>query len=142
MSGYLPTKTTRVSGRERSGLPRPFADPRTPLLHAKTHQHGGGDEVAAAVSGANQVPKAGAAGELAAGWLPAATTGAKGAVKSAAADPNTARGTVTNPAAGSDTVSLSSLQTMRTDIHTELDLLHTELNDLKQKLRDAGVLAT
>lgn len=45
----------------------------TPSLHATTHQHGGGDEVATATAAANAIPKAGAGGQLAAGWMPALT---------------------------------------------------------------------
>jgi len=37
--------------------------------HAETHQHGGDDEVATATPGANVIPKAGAGGKLAAGFL-------------------------------------------------------------------------
>lgn len=38
--------------------------------HAADHQHGGADEVATATPAANAIPKAGAGGTLAAGWLP------------------------------------------------------------------------
>ncbi len=41
--------------------------------HASRHQNGGNDEVATATPAANAIPKAGAGGTLAAGWLP--TTG-------------------------------------------------------------------
>ena len=37
--------------------------------HASEHQHSGGDEVATATPGANAIPKAGAGGTLAAGWV-------------------------------------------------------------------------
>lgn len=37
--------------------------------HATQHQNGGGDEVATATAGANAIPKAGAGGTLAAGWV-------------------------------------------------------------------------
>jgi len=39
-------------------------------LHAASHQHGGADEVATATPAANAIPKAGAGGALAAGWIP------------------------------------------------------------------------
>jgi len=51
----------------------------SPGLHAATHKHGGGDEVATATPGANEIPKAGGTSTLATGWLPAATEGAQGA---------------------------------------------------------------
>src|SRR3990167_8626052 len=37
--------------------------------HASNHQNGGSDEVATAAPGANAIPKAGAGGKLAAGWV-------------------------------------------------------------------------
>ena len=37
--------------------------------HASRHTHGGADEVATATPGANAIPKAGAGGKLAAGWV-------------------------------------------------------------------------
>lgn len=37
--------------------------------HATQHKHGGGDEVATATAGANLIPKAGAGGTLADGWI-------------------------------------------------------------------------
>lgn len=40
------------------------------LDHATRHQHGGADEVATSTPGANAIPKAGAGGTLAAGWVP------------------------------------------------------------------------
>jgi hypothetical protein len=43
------------------------------LVHASRHQNGGADEIAVAAAAANAIPKAGAGGTLAAGWLPAAT---------------------------------------------------------------------
>ena len=42
--------------------------------HAPTHQHGGADEVGSAIPAANEIPKAGAGGALAEGWLPAAVS--------------------------------------------------------------------
>lgn len=39
--------------------------------HASEHQHGGADEIATATAGANAIPKAGAGGTLADGWLSA-----------------------------------------------------------------------
>lgn len=54
-----------------SGLSGTLADPQTPSSHASTHQHSGSDEVATATPGANAIPKAGGAGTLALGWIPA-----------------------------------------------------------------------
>lgn len=47
---------------------------RTPTAHTTTHRHGGSDEVATATAGANLIPKAGAGGTLAIGWIPTGTT--------------------------------------------------------------------
>lgn len=44
-------------------------DPRTPSLHAASHQHGGTDEVATATGAANQIPKALGTGKLDGSWL-------------------------------------------------------------------------
>lgn len=43
---------------------------RTPTAHASSHQNGGSDEISTATPGANAIPKAGAGGTLAAGWIP------------------------------------------------------------------------
>lgn len=40
-----------------------------PSAHASSHQNGGSDEIATATAAANAIPKAGAGGKLAAGWL-------------------------------------------------------------------------
>lgn len=58
-----------------------MSDARTPSAHASSHQNAGGDEVATATPGANAIPKAGAGGTLATGWLPAGTTSALGTVE-------------------------------------------------------------
>lgn len=50
-----------------------LSDSRAPTAHASSHQNGGGDEIATATAGANAIPKAGAGGQLAAGWMPALT---------------------------------------------------------------------
>ena len=52
-----------------------LSDARTPLAHKDSHKHGGSDEVATATPGANVIPKAGADGTLALGFLPATLTG-------------------------------------------------------------------
>ncbi len=49
-----------------------LSDARTPTAHATSHQHSGADEVATATPAANAIPKAGAGGTLADGWLSAA----------------------------------------------------------------------
>jgi hypothetical protein len=50
-----------------TGKPSAF----TPSPHAASHQNGGSDEIATATPAANAIPKAGADGKLASGWLPA-----------------------------------------------------------------------
>jgi len=58
---------------------------------ATAFKHGGSNEIATATPGPNVIPKAGADNKLAAGFLPAATTGAVGGVQ-LAADGNTDAG--------------------------------------------------
>ena len=53
--------------------------------HAASHQNGGTDEIATATPGANVIPKAGAAGTLAAGFIPQATESAVGGAELATA---------------------------------------------------------
>jgi hypothetical protein len=48
-----------------------LSDARTPTSHAASHQNGGADEIATATPGANAIPKAGAGGTLADGWIAA-----------------------------------------------------------------------
>lgn len=66
MSGNLSGKWIEQAGAARQVV---FAD------HASTHQHGGDDEVGTATPTANAIPKAGADGKLASGWLPAGSGG-------------------------------------------------------------------
>lgn len=47
-----------------------FTSPAAAATHASQHQHGGADEIATATPGANAIPKAGAGGTLASGWIP------------------------------------------------------------------------
>jgi hypothetical protein len=47
---------------------------RAVLAHASSHQNGGSDEIATATAAANAIPKAGAGGTLAIGWLPTGTS--------------------------------------------------------------------
>jgi hypothetical protein len=47
-----------------------LSDARAPTAHASSHQNGGSDEIATATPAANAIPKAGAAGTIATGWLP------------------------------------------------------------------------
>lgn len=61
---------TRITTRDFDDLqniPASF----TPSAHASSHQHGGSDQIATATPGANAIPKAGAGGTLADGWLSA-----------------------------------------------------------------------
>lgn len=53
----------------------------TVAAHAATHRHGGSDEVATATAAANGIPKAGADGKLAPGWLPAPGASTLGGVQ-------------------------------------------------------------
>jgi hypothetical protein len=55
---------------------------RTPTSHANTHQNGGSDEIATATPASNAIPKAGAGGALAPGWLPTPTASTLGGVQS------------------------------------------------------------
>lgn len=64
-----------------AGLNGLLADAQTPLSHAASHQHGGTDQIAVAAPAANAIPKAGAGGTLATGWLPASTESAQGAAE-------------------------------------------------------------
>lgn len=87
-------------------------------------------------------------GKIKPSQLPVAALTTIGAVKQTAIDGNSARGTVlaAQAPAGVNEIDRAALNTdlttMRDNMHTELSLLHTELNDLKQKLRDAGIMKT
>lgn len=70
-----------TAGTVAAGNDSRFTDARTPTAHATSHQNGGTDEIATATPGANAIPKAGAGGTLAAGWLPAPDTTTLGGVK-------------------------------------------------------------
>ena len=59
------TSTTVTVGNDAR-----LSDARTPTAHAATHKNGGADEIATAVAAANSIPKAGAGGTLASGWMP------------------------------------------------------------------------
>jgi hypothetical protein len=66
MNTRVPINTTYPSlpsmpGTDAGGMPGP---------HSAMHKHGGADEVATATPAANQIPKAGGDGKIAAGWLP------------------------------------------------------------------------
>jgi hypothetical protein len=54
-----------------------LSDARAPTAHNTSHQNGGSDEIATATATANAIPKAGATGELAVGWIPTGTTAGK-----------------------------------------------------------------
>lgn len=69
----LATSGESAAGVVVQGDDARLADPRTPTAHASSHQHGGSDEVATATPAANGIPKAGAGGTIAAGWLPTHT---------------------------------------------------------------------
>jgi hypothetical protein len=65
--------TGTTAGTVAAGDDSRFTNARAPTAHASTHQNGGSDEIATATAGANAIPKAGAGGQLAAGWMPALT---------------------------------------------------------------------
>ena len=70
--------------------------------HKARHQHGGADEIATATPAANAIPKAGAGGTLAAGFIPQATTSAVGGAElstSAEVTAGSSATTVITPAA-------------------------------------------
>jgi len=69
--GQLPTGST--SSTVTIGNDSRLSDARTPTAHASSHQNGGSDEIATATAAANAIPKAGAGGKLAVGWVPVAT---------------------------------------------------------------------
>jgi len=88
----LPTQSENDALQGTNGVPSNAnryvtdSDPRntnarTPTSHASTHQHGGGDEVATATPAANAIPKAGGAGTLDQGWVPAATETVRGSAE-------------------------------------------------------------
>jgi hypothetical protein len=64
-----------------AGLSGTLADPQTPSSHAASHQHGGADEIATATPAANAIPKAGAGGTLAEGWIANASFTARGDIE-------------------------------------------------------------
>lgn len=52
-----------------AGLSGELADNQPPKAHSTSHKNGGSDEVAVAAAAANAIPKAGAGGKLASGWI-------------------------------------------------------------------------
>jgi len=70
-----------TAGTVAAGDDSRLSNARTPTSHASSHQNGGSDEIATATPGANAIPKAGAGGTLASGWLPPASTSAQGAIQ-------------------------------------------------------------
>lgn len=83
-----------------TGLSGLLADQQTPLPHAVSHQHGGGDEVATPTPGANAIPKANGAGNLASGWGGAASS--LGTLDGSAEQPLAQLKTMTGATAGGD----------------------------------------
>lgn len=57
-----------------TGLSGLLGDAQTPLAHSTSHKNGGSDEVATATAAANAIPKAGAGGTLAIGFIPTGST--------------------------------------------------------------------
>lgn len=89
----VPAAGNAAVGEVVKGDDSRLTDARTPtstLAHASSHQHSGTDEVATATPGANAIPKAGAGGTIAAGWVPTlnqSTTGNAATATALAADP-------------------------------------------------------
>jgi len=90
------------------GLSGELADPQPPKTHAASHKHGGADEVASAAAGADLIPKAGAGGALAAGWVDDTAHGSRGGGTLHAAATTTVNGFLPNPGAGTSTRVLRS----------------------------------
>lgn len=63
-----------------------LSDARTPTAHASSHQNGGSDEIATATPAANAIPKAGAGGTLASGWIPTLNQNTTGTASALAAN--------------------------------------------------------
>lgn len=63
------TTTTNTSSQVVSTDDTRMTNARTPTAHASSHQTGGSDEIATAVPASNAIPKAGAGGKLATGWV-------------------------------------------------------------------------
>lgn len=76
----LATSGSATAGRAVEATDSRLSNARTPSAHASSHQHGGSDEIATTTAGANAIPKAGAGGTLAPGWLPSFSASEKGAV--------------------------------------------------------------
>jgi len=70
--GWIPTGSS--SSTVCIGNDSRLSDARTPTSHAASHQNGGSDEIATAAATANAIPKAGAGGTLAIGWIPTGST--------------------------------------------------------------------
>ncbi|MBZ5513086.1 MAG: hypothetical protein LAN70_18210 [Acidobacteriia bacterium] len=86
LGGAAALNVGTTTGTVAAGDDSRMTNARTPTAHASTHQNGGGDEIATTAAGANAIPKAGAGGQLAAGWMPAFTgdvTTSAGAVATA-----------------------------------------------------------
>lgn len=71
---------------------------------------------------------------------PAATTGRRGLVKQAAADADLGAQTSSGDAGGAGTVSAAANVATKTSVDTALANIVADINDLKAKLRTAGVL--
>jgi hypothetical protein len=103
-------------------------DARTPTAHSSTHRHGGSDEIAAVTPAANAIPKAGAGGTIAAGWVPTLnqdTTGnAATATTAATASDVSCTGCLTAADLGTDSVAASELDAgaVESELESVLDL--------------------
>jgi hypothetical protein len=78
LGGAAALNVGTTAGTVAAGDDSRMTDARPPTAHASSHQNGGADEIATATAGANAIPKAGALGQLAIGWLASGTpSGAK-----------------------------------------------------------------
>ena len=74
-NGYLASADWSIFNAKQaaiSGAPGSWPSTFAPTAHAASHQNGGNDELATATPAANAIPKAGAGGTLAGGWIIAA----------------------------------------------------------------------
>jgi hypothetical protein len=105
-----------TSGTIAQGNDSRFTDARTPTAHSTSHKNGGTDEVATASATANAIPKAGAGGTLAVGWIPdlSATyaTAAKGVTNGDSHDHNGGDGYQINH---------TTLSNIGTNTHAQID---------------------
>lgn len=90
---------------------------------------------------ASKIPISGAGGKLDSAWLPDAAAATRGAVLQAASDADLGAQTSSGDAGGAATVSAAADVATKASVDTALANIVADINDLKAKLRTAGVLA-